>query len=207
MTRAFFLALTLLVLHGPRLARAQSSDAGAQSANASGPTQDKVAAPGADAPSGPAWHGPSVQLSYRLYSLKDWQGGGIVNSGALSGFFPTRYLRAGGGVEVGARKYEYGPSEALMSGNLFAGFQYLPKADQPLSRLVPYLVAVGEYGVLLGKRFHSTVTNTYRGVGFELGGQVRLVRNLHMGAGLSWMVYTMDNLRYDTFGMRLSIGL
>jgi hypothetical protein len=33
------------------------------------------------------------------------------------------------------------------------------------------------------------------------------VRSLHVGVGLTFMLYTMDDLAYDTFGLRLSIGL
>jgi hypothetical protein len=150
-----------------------------------------------------AWKGPKVQLSYRIYSLHDWQGGGIVNTAAFSGFLPTRYFRAGGGVEAGARGYEYGDAEGLLSGHLFAGYQHLGD----LGRLVPYLVAMGEYGFTFGKRFHTPDSRAFRGIGAELGTSVRLVRGLHLGIGVSFMVYTMDELRYDTFGMRLSIGL
>jgi hypothetical protein len=178
-----------------------------------GVAQDKQAASGsarassqaleADGDAPDAWKGPKVQLGYRIYSLHDWQGGGIVNTATFSGFLPTRYLRAGGGVEAGGRRYEYGEAEGLLSGHLFAGYQHL--AD--LGRLVPYLVAMGEYGFTFGKRFHTPTSRAFRGIGAELGTSVRLVRGLHVGIGVSFMVYTMDDLRYDTFGMRLSIGL
>lgn len=175
--------------------------------------QDKQASSGSASASGQAleahgddpdaWKGPKVQLSYRIYSLHDWQGGGIVNTAAFSGFLPTRYFRAGGGVEAGGRAYEYGEAEGLLSGHLFAGYQHLGD----LGRLVPYLVAMGEYGFTFGKRFHTPDSRAFRGIGAELGTSIRLVRGLHVGIGVSFMVYTMDELRYDTFGMRLSIGL
>jgi hypothetical protein len=149
------------------------------------------------------WRGPSVQLSYRLYSLFDWQGGGVVNSAAFSGFLPTRYFRAGGGVEAGARRYDFGDSEGLLSGHLFAGYQHLGD----LGRLVPYLVAMGEFGFTFGKRFHTPTSRSFRGIGAELGTSVQLIRGLHVGVGVSFMVYTMEDLRYDTFGLRLSVGL
>lgn len=149
------------------------------------------------------WRGPSVQLSYRLYSLADWQGGGAVNSAAFSGFLPTRYFRGGGGVEAGARQYEFGASEGLLSGHLFAGYQHIGD----LGRLVPYLVAMGEFGFTFGKRFHTPTSRGFRGIGAELGTSVQLIRGLHVGVGVSFMVYTMGDLRYDTFGLRLSVGL
>ena len=154
-------------------------------------------------PDGDAWKGPRVQLSYRLYALRDWQGGGMVNTAAFSGFLPTRFIRAGGGVEAGARAYEYGSAEGLLGGHLFAGYQHL----KHLGNLVPYLVALGEYGFTFGKRFHTAESRSFRGIGAELGANFRLIHGLHVGIGLSFMAYTMADLRYDTFGMRLSIGL
>ncbi|MFT3927574.1 MAG: hypothetical protein QM778_33890 [Myxococcales bacterium] len=149
------------------------------------------------------WKGPKVDVSYRLYSLHDWQGGGIVNSAAFSGFLPTRYFRGGGGVEGGTRAYHKGDSEGLISGHLFAGYQHI----RDLGRLVPYLVAMGEAGFTFGKRFHTPLSRGFRGIGAELGADVQLVKGFHVGVGVSFMVYTMDDLRYDTFGMRLSVGL
>jgi hypothetical protein len=149
------------------------------------------------------WTGPRVELSYRIYSLSDSSGGGAVNSVAFAGFLPTRVVRAGGGVEAGGRAYEYGPTEGLLSGHAFAGYQHL--AD--LGRVVPYVVALGELGVVIGKRFHTPVTRLVRGAGIEIGADVNVVRSFYVGLGLSYMVYTMDDLAYDTFGLRLSIGL
>lgn len=149
------------------------------------------------------WNGPRVALSYRLYALHDSQGGGRVNTAGFSGFLPTRYVRAGGGLEAGARRYEYGSGEGLLSGNVFVGYQHL----HDLGRVVPYAVVLGELGVLFQKRFHTPQTPLFRGVGLELGASVNLVRSLYVGAGLSFMMYTMDGLSYDTFGLRLSIGL
>jgi hypothetical protein len=178
-------------------AAAEDRQAGSDSASAS---RESSRGTGEDPD---AWKGPKVQLSYRIYSLHDWQGGGVVNTAAFSGFLPTRFFRAGGGVEAGARAYEYGSSEGLLSGHLFAGYQHL----RDLGRLVPYLVAMGEYGFTFGKRFHTPDSRGFRGIGAELGTSIRLVKGLHVGVGVSFMVYTMDDLRYDTFGLRLSIGL
>ena len=137
-----------------------------------------------------SWTGPRVELAYRVYSLRDSQGGRAVNSGAFSGFLPTRKFRGGGGVEAGRRGYEYGANEGLLSGNLFAGYQHL-----------------GELGVLRGKRFHTPLTRMVRGVGMELGTDVNLVKSLYVGLGVGFMIYTIDDLAYDSWGIRLSIGL
>jgi hypothetical protein len=157
----------------------------------------------ADSSEKAVWTGPRVALSYRVYSLRDWQGGRHVQSAAFSGFLPTRYVRLGGGLEAGGRAYEHGSTEGLLSGNVFAGYQHLGD----LGRVLPYLVAVGELGTTFGKRFHTPVSRLFRGAGLELGADVNLVRSLFVGVGLSFMLYTMDDLRYDTFGLRLSIGL
>jgi hypothetical protein len=152
---------------------------------------------------GSAWTGPRVELAYRIYALSDTQGGGAVSSACFSGFLPTRYIRAGGGLEAGGRAYDYGATEGLLGANVFAGYQHL----HDLGRFVPFVVGVGELGVVFGKRFHTPVTRAIRGAGLELGANVNLVRTLYVGLGLSFMVYTMDGLAYDTFGLRLSIGL
>lgn len=152
---------------------------------------------------GSTWTGPRVELSYRIYSLSDSNGGGAVNSAAFAGYLPTRAVRAGGGLEAGGRAYEYGPTEGLLSGHVFAGYQHL----HDLGRVVPYVVALGELGVMIGKRFHTPLTRMVRGAGIEIGADVNVVRSLYVGLGLSYMVYSIDDLSYDTFGLRLSIGL
>jgi hypothetical protein len=144
-----------------------------------------------------------VELSYRLYSLRDSAGGGLVQSVAFSGFLPTRAVRAGGGLEAGARSYDWGPGDGLLSGNLFVGYQHL----RDLGRVVPYAVAVGELGMMLQKRYHTPLVGLIRGAGVELGADINLVRSLYVGVGLTFMLYTLDGLLYDTFGLRVSIGL
>lgn len=164
-----------------------------------------VSAPAAaeDADKEKHWQGPRVGLSYRLYSLRDSQGGGMVNAVAFSGFLPTRMVRAGGSLEGGARQYDHGPNDGLFSGSLFVGYQHL----KDLAPVVPYLVLVGELGVLVQKRFHTPGTQLLRGAGVELGADVNLIRSLYVGVGVSFMLYTVDDLAYDTFGLRLSVGL
>jgi hypothetical protein len=154
-------------------------------------------------PSASTWRGPRVELGYRVYSLRDDQGGRTAHTASFSGFLPTRKFRGGGGIEAGKRVYEYGDDEGLLTGNLFAGYQHLGD----LGRVVPYLVVVGELGVLFGKRFHTPLTRLMRGVGMELGTDVNLVRSLYVGLGVGFMIYTIDDLAYDSWGLRLSIGL
>ena len=204
----WFWVLAVGFLVGTGAARAQGSETPASSERSSGSASsaksgEVSSANHLDEKEPEPWKGPRVQLSYRVYSLSDWQGGGLVNSAAFSGFLPTRYFRGGGGVEAGGRQYEYGSAEGLLSGHLFAGYQHLGD----LGRFVPYLVAMGEYGFTFGKRFHTPTSRSFRGIGAELGTDVQLIRGLHVGIGISFMVYTMDDLRYDTFGLRLSVGL
>jgi hypothetical protein len=195
MTRSFWLPLWLCVglsagLAGPVAAEDRTPSPSTQKP---GSKQDQDAAA----------RGPRVKLGYHLYSLHDRLGGGIVQTAAFSGFFPTRFIRSGGGVEGGARSYAFGNADGLLSGNLFVGYQHL----RDLGPVVPYLVAVGEFGVMFQKRYHTPLVRSVRGVGFELGADVKLVRSLHVGVGLTFMLYTIDDLAYDTFGLRLSIGL
>lgn len=57
------------------------------------------------------------------------------------------------------------------------------------------------------RRFHTPVTKGLCGAGLEIGVDVNVVRRLYLGLGLSDMAYTVDGLAYDTFGLRLSLGL
>jgi hypothetical protein len=171
------------------------SAAGAQRVAAEAPSETGTSQPSA--------RGPRVKVGYHLYSLHDRLGGGIVHAAAFSGFLPTRFIRAGGGAEVGGRSYAYGNVDGVLAGNLFVGYQHL----RDLGPVVPYLVAVGELGLVLQKRYHTPLVRGMRGMGFELGADVTIVRSLHVGVGLTFMLYTMDDLAYDTFGLRLSIGL
>jgi hypothetical protein len=157
--------------------------------------------PRAGTPADP--RGPRVALSYRLYSLRDDLGGRLVHTGGFAGFLPTRFIRAGGGVEAGIRTHELDERQGVVSGNLFVGYQHL----RGLGPVVPYACALGELGIVLQKRFHTPLSEAYRGAGLELGADVKLVRSLYMGVGVSFMLYTMDGLAYETFGLRLSIGL
>jgi hypothetical protein len=194
--RAALLAGSLLLLLA---SRGRADDPGPKPAKPTGKTPTRREAP---RPPG-GWTGPRVELAYRLYSLRDSAGGGLVQSAAFSGYLPTRAVRAGGGLEAGARQYDWGPTDGLLSGNLFVGYQHL----RGLGRVVPYAVAVGELGMLLQKRYHTPLVRLVRGAGVELGANVNLVRSLYVGVGLTFMLYTVDDLLYDTFGLRVAIGL
>jgi hypothetical protein len=191
--------LGLIALAVLPASRGHAADPAPKASASAAPTRPRRAVP----TPAPAWKGPRVELSYRLYSLRDSAGGGLVQSAAFSGFLPTRAVRAGGGLEAGARSYDWGPSDGLLSGNLFVGYQHL----RDLGRVVPYAVAVGELGVVLQKRYHSPLAGLIRGAGVELGADINLVRSLYVGVGLTFMLYTLDDLFYDTFGLRVSIGL
>jgi len=151
----------------------------------------------------PAWRGPRVKLSYRLMSLRDDLGGGAVQTAGFSGFLPTRSVRAGGGVDIGGRSYDGPGTDGFLSGNLFVGYQLLRHAEPA----VPYVVAVGELGLVFGKRFHTPVSRSIRGAGVELGCDLRIVRGLSTAVGALFMMYTMDGLAYQSWGLRVSVGL
>ncbi len=168
-----------------------------------GPAKASATGPVTTSERGLSWTGPRVELGYRIYSLTDDAGGGAVSSATFSGFLPTRFVRAGGGLEAGGRGYEYGATEGLFSGNAFVGYQHL----RDLGRMAPYVVAVGELGFVLGKRFHTPRTNLIRGAGVEIGADVNVVRSFYLGLGLGYMVYSLDDLAYNSFGLRLSAGL
>ena len=149
------------------------------------------------------WTGPKVELAYRNFRLEDFQGGGAVNAIAFSGFFPTGYFRGGGGIDAGVRSYTYGRAGALLGAHLFAGYQHL----KDLGRVLPFIQLVGQAGVVLGKRFQTSVSYTTIGWGVEMGADVTLVRTLYLGLGLGYMHYRLDELGYDTFAVRISLGL
>jgi hypothetical protein len=151
----------------------------------------------------PAFTGPRVKLSYRLVPLRDSLGGRLAHLAGFSGFLPTRALRAGATLEAGARDQALSVSDAYLAGSVFAGYQLLRHAEPA----VPYVVAQGELGVLFGKHFHTPVSQGLRGAGIEIGCDLRWVRGLTTGVGLAFMLYSMDGLAYQSWGLRASIGL
>lgn len=174
---------------------------GDPAADAPAPVEPEAPAP-ADAEES-TWTGPRVELSYRNLRLSDYQGGGSVNAVAFTGFLPTRPFRGGGGVDFAIRDYEFGPNELVLGGHVFAGYQHL----KDLGRVVPFAVVMANAGGIFGKRFHTSVSQGFFGLGGEIGADVNLVRSLYLGLGLGFMHYWMDGLGYNTFVIRFSIGL
>ena len=66
---------------------------------------------------------------------------------------------------------------------------------------------MGEFGFTFGKRFHTATSRSFLVARRGARDQCSADPGLHVGVGVSFMVYTMEDLRYDTFGLRLSIGL
>lgn len=150
------------------------------------------------------WRGPRVELTYAHYRIGDGYDGGGVHALQFGGYLPTGPARLGLYGELALRDYSLGPSsDAIVRGAVVAGYQQL----EGLGPVVPYVVGVGTVGVMFGKRFHSTVSETMWGAGLEFGADVNLVRNLWTGLGFSWIRITMRDLRWDLLMVRLSIGL
>lgn len=151
----------------------------------------------------PPWQGPRVDFGYLLYDLRDGWGGGLVHAGSLSGYLPTGRLRLGLTVDAGARDYALGGSDAVVRGTIFAGYQDLGR----ISWLLPYVVGTVSGGVLVGKRFNTTVVDGLGGIGFEAGAEVNPIRSLHLGLGLGAMWVMMDGLHHATWTFRMFVGL
>jgi hypothetical protein len=60
---------------------------------------------------------------------------------------------------------------------------------------------------VVGERFETTVAHAFGGAGVELGGEVRVVRNLHLSASLAYHRLEMDGAAFDAFMLRLGLGL
>ena len=150
-----------------------------------------------------AWRGPRVDLGYVLYDLPDGWGGGLVQAGSLAGYLPTGHLRLGVYVDGGVRDYALGPDDAVLRATLFAGYQDLGR----ISGFLPYLVGTVTGGVLVGKRFSTTIVDGMAGVGVEAGAEVNPIRSLHMGVALGATWLTMDGLHYGTWTFRVFVGL
>lgn len=156
-----------------------------------------------DEPPAEAWGGPRVELGYSHFVLPDGYGAGSYNGGFFGGYLPLdMWLRLGLAAEAGVRTYELGQDDLLIRGTLSAGYQHLG-----LGRFLPYLVAVGTVGPLVGKRFRTSFVDVLAGAGVELGCDVNLVLNLYAGLGLSYVRATVDSLAYDLFIFRFRVGL
>ena len=150
------------------------------------------------------WAGPRVEVGWMHYGLDERAGGGASNVFTFAGWVPTGALRLGLLGELGARQYELGPNDALARAQLMVGYQHL---GGELGPIVPYVVAVGTLGVVVGKRFHTTFAHSVYGAGLEAGLGLRLVRSLWTGVALGYQRVTSDGLAYDLFTVRLSLGL
>lgn len=149
------------------------------------------------------WRGPRVDLGYVLYDLPDGWGGGLVQAGSLAGYLPTGHLRLGMYVDGGVRDYALGPDDAVLRATLFAGYQDLGR----ISWFLPYLVGTVTGGVLVGKRFNTTVVDGMAGIGMEAGAEVNPIRSLHMGVAFGGTWLMMDGLHYGTWTFRVFVGL
>lgn len=150
-----------------------------------------------------SWEGPAVQLGYSRYQLVDGEGGGRVQALSLGGFFPTGPVRAGLAGEFGRRGYALAGDDVLIRGTLHFGYQQL----SGLGPFHPYLSAVATYGWVLGKRFHTPVSDGLSGGGFELGADLVVARTLHIGLAYSYLRVRHQGLGHGLHLMRLTIGL
>ncbi|MCA9581389.1 MAG: hypothetical protein KC416_06310 [Myxococcales bacterium] len=151
---------------------------------------------------GEPWQGPRIELGYTHYVLTDGQGAGSVNAGFFGGYLPLGWARVGFGAEAGSRSYELGPDDFIARGRVILGYQHLDW--QPA---VPFIAAVGTAGLILGKRFHSTVSHFIYGAGVEVGADFNIVRTLYTGGSFSFVRVTMWDLSYNLFVFRLRVGL
>jgi hypothetical protein len=155
-----------------------------------------------EAPPEAPWEGARVELGYTHYSLADGAGGGKVHAATFGGYVPTGVLRLGGYAEGGSRQYELGGDDLLLRATVLAGYQHL--GWRPF---VPFIAAVATVGVVIGERFHTSVSSVVGGGGLEAGADLRLVRNLWAGLSLAYMRVGMQGLGFDLLVLRVRIGL
>jgi hypothetical protein len=146
--------------------------------------------------------GPRVELGFSHYALVDGFGGGSVSSGSFGGFLPVGVLRAGAYAEVGSRSYELGQTELLVRGTLLAGYQHLG-----WGRFIPYAAAVGTLGVVLGKRFGTSLASALFGGGLEVGADIALAGSFYLGVSFAYIRAGFEGLGYDLWVFRLRAGL
>ena len=152
---------------------------------------------------GGLWAGPRVELGYAHYVVSDAHGGGDVNTAVFSGFLPTMPLRIGASAEAGTRIYALASNDAVLRASLVAGYQLIGE----LGPLSPYAAAVVTAGIVLGKRFHTPVSNGIYGGGVELGFDLMIAAPLWAELALSYLRLSMDDLAYDVWLVRLGLGL
>lgn len=149
------------------------------------------------------WRGPRVDLGYVLYTIPDGWNGGLVHAASIAGYAPTGRLRLGGYLDGGVRSYSLGSSDAVVRVTAFGGYQDLGR----ISWFLPYIVATATGGVDVGKRFSTTVTEFFGGLGAEVGAEVNPVRSLHFGVAFGGQWFMMDKLHYGTWQFRVFVGL
>ena len=165
--------------------------------------REAPAAPPA-APEAP-WPGPQIQLGYSFYRIADGHGGGDVHAGGAEIFvqLPLPELRAGVLLEVGARDYALGGDDLVVRGAVELGFQLAHMLDP----FVPHVSLLVSFGGVVAERFESTVAHAFGGAGLALGGELRIARNLHLGAQASYQRFEMNGAAYDVVMIRLLAGL
>lgn len=151
------------------------------------------------------WPGPQIQLGYSFYRISDGHGGGDVNAGGAEIFvqLPVPELRAGLLLEVGARDYALGGDDLVVRGAVELGFQLAHLLDP----FVPHVSFLVSFGGVVAERFESTVAHAFGGAGLALGGELRVARNLHLGAQASYQRLEMNGAAYDVVMIRLLAGL
>lgn len=156
------------------------------------------------APEAP-WPGPQIQLGYSFYRISDGHGGGDVHAGGAEIFvqLPIPELRAGLALEVGARDYALGGDDLVVRGAVELGFQLAHMLDP----FVPHVSLLVSFGGVVAERFESTVAHAFGGAGLGLGGELRVARNLHLGAQASYQRLEMNGAAYDVVMIRLFAGL
>jgi len=152
---------------------------------------------------GERWLGPSVEFGYARYWLGDGNGGGLVHAAEFGGFVPIRYVRLGARAEVGVRDYSFGSGDLVARATLTVGYQ----ETERLGRFAPYLAGIATYGAVVGTRFHTSLSWIIRGLGFEVGGALRLFKTVSVGAGLTYTRASMDGLAFNLVLFRASIAL
>ncbi len=141
---------------------------------------------------------PLTSLGFRL----SWMGEGS-DSGPVTGaeieVNPVRsWLRLGASVFMGARRLSQ-RRDGLFVVNGSLGVQ-MPW------RYSPYIVARGGLGTLLSNRFDNDLVYLMRSVGAELGIDSRVTRSIVITPSFGYTRFAVDDARWDSFTVKLSVG-
>ncbi|MEM6961191.1 MAG: hypothetical protein AAF550_05545, partial [Myxococcota bacterium] len=148
------------------------------------------------------WLGPRVELGYVRYRLRDGAGAGVVHALAFGGHFSHRWLRFSLLGEGGSRSYQLGSNDLLARAQVVFGIQRLV-----VERVMAYANVSWGGGVLIGTRFHSSVSDLFHGIGLEAGSEIRTAGPFWIGAGLGYLRAKMQGLVYHSAVFRIRIGL